>query len=88
MSDVTPLRIGILIAGLILIAAIMFFGRPRKPGQGKRVARDSAGEAARVEPTLGEQGLERLGAERDLRLRLRMVMVVVVVVVVCHAASR
>ena len=38
MSDVTLLRIGILIAGLILIAAIVFFGRPRKPGQGKRVS--------------------------------------------------
>lgn len=32
MSDVTLMRIGILIAGLILIGAIVFFGRPRKPG--------------------------------------------------------
>ncbi|MDI9239643.1 cell division protein ZipA [Lysobacter sp. LF1] len=59
MSDMTLLRIGILIAGLVLIAAIVFFGRPRKPGQGKRVPRET-GESVRHEPTLGEQ------IERDL----------------------
>lgn len=52
MSDMTLLRIGIAIAGLILIASIFYFGRPRKPGQGKRVARDAG---PRREPTLGEQ---------------------------------
>jgi cell division protein ZipA len=51
MSDVWMLRAGILVAGLLLIAAIYFFGRPRRPGQGRRVeTRD-----ARTEPTLGEQ---------------------------------
>ncbi|MFC3549651.1 cell division protein ZipA [Lysobacter cavernae] len=55
MSDVTLLRIGILIAGLILIAAIVFIGRPRKPGQGKRVPREGQSDSGRVEPTLGEQ---------------------------------
>ncbi|KQZ57652.1 cell division protein ZipA [Lysobacter sp. Root559] len=59
MSEVTLLRIGILIAGLILIGAIVFFGRPRKPGQGKRLARENGGEpgkgeTGRREPTLGE----------------------------------
>lgn len=39
MSDVTLLRVAILIAGVILVGAIIFFGRPRKPGQGKRVPR-------------------------------------------------
>lgn len=62
MSDVTLLRIGILIAGLILIAAIVFFGRPRKPGQGKRVLRDRTG-GERREPTLGEQLEGELGAD-------------------------
>ena len=52
MSDTTLLRIGIAIAGLILLAAIVFFGRPSKPGQGKRLPRDGG---ARREPTLGEQ---------------------------------
>ena len=65
MSDVTLLRIGILIAGLILIAAIVFFGRPRKPGQGKRVARDGAPTGERREPTLGEQLEGELGADTN-----------------------
>jgi cell division protein ZipA len=63
MSDVTLLRIGILIAGLVLIAAIVFFGRPRKPGQGKRVVREDRGDAVRREPTLGEQLESELGDE-------------------------
>src|SRR6185503_3204695 len=50
MSDVWMLRTGILIAGVLLIAAIYFFGRPRKPGQGRRVDGRKDG---RVEPTLG-----------------------------------
>lgn len=53
-SEVTLMRIGILIAGVILLAAIVFFGRPRKPGQGKRVPRDGEGRG-RTEPTLAEQ---------------------------------
>lgn len=52
MSDTNLLRIAIAVAGLILIAAIVFFGRPRKPGQGKRLARE---DGSRREPTLGEQ---------------------------------
>src|SRR5262245_19594608 len=55
MSDLTLLRIGIAIAGLILIGAIIFFGRPRKPGQGKRVPRESIADAfARTEPVLDQ----------------------------------
>lgn len=52
MSDVWMLRTGILIAGVLLIAAIYFFGRPRKPGQGRRV---EGREGVRVEPTIGAQ---------------------------------
>ena len=52
MSDVWMLRAGILVAGLLLIAAIYFFGRPRRPGQGRRV---EAARDARTEPTLGQQ---------------------------------
>lgn len=59
MSDMTLLRIGILIAGLILIGAIVFFSRSGQPGQGKRVARDARtgkgfGDGRRREPTLEE----------------------------------
>jgi cell division protein ZipA len=55
MSDITLLRIAIAFAGLILIGAIIFFGRPRKQGQGKRVPRESIADAfaPRAEPTLG-----------------------------------
>ncbi len=55
MSDETLLRIGILIAGLFVVGAILFFGRPRKPGQGRRVPRAEESADARREPTLGEQ---------------------------------
>jgi cell division protein ZipA len=55
MSDTTLLRIAIAIAGMILVGAIVFFGRPRKQGQGKRVPRESIADAfaPRAEPTLG-----------------------------------
>ena len=76
--DSTVLRIGIAIAGVLLIAAIYFFGRPRKPGQGRRVGGGFAdagrAEAERIEPTLGEQIADELAegeaasqSELDLR---------------------
>jgi cell division protein ZipA len=61
MSDVNLVRIGILVAGLLLIAAIYMFGRPRRPGQGRRVAERSDG--ARIEPTLGAQLESELAGE-------------------------
>lgn len=51
MSDMALLRIGILAAGLILIATIVFFGRPKKSNQGKRLEPGER-DAARVEPSL------------------------------------
>ncbi len=53
--DMTLLRVGIAIAGVLLIAAIYLFGRPRKPGQGRRVAAPERGDGGRIEPTLGAQ---------------------------------
>ena len=52
----TELRIGILVAGLVLLAAIWYFGtRPRK-GQGRRLpGEERNGESGRMEPTLGAQ---------------------------------
>ncbi len=64
MSDVWMLRTGILLAGALLIAAIYFFGRPRKPGQGRRVD-GRRGEGGRVEPTIGEQLDQELAAGAD-----------------------
>jgi cell division protein ZipA len=57
MTDAWILRTAIIVAGALLLAAIYFFGRPRKPGQGRRL--ESAGrggfaDGGRVEPTLGE----------------------------------
>lgn len=55
MSEMALLRIGILVAGLILIAAIIFFGRPKKPSQGRRVERgEPVPGTERTEPGLGD----------------------------------
>jgi cell division protein ZipA len=58
MNDVVLARIIIGGACLLLIVAIWFIGRPRKPRQGRRLeGRETAGTrtgAARSEPTLGE----------------------------------
>jgi len=56
MSDTALLRIGILTAGLLLIAAIFLFGRPKKKIQGRRVdgAEPGADKGQRREPVLGE----------------------------------
>lgn len=53
MSDIWWLRIGIVIAGALLIAAIYFFGRPRKPSQGRKVRDEAADRTApRTEPRI------------------------------------
>ncbi len=65
MSDATLLRIVIAVFGAILLAAIYFYGRPRRPQQGKRTERRPAG---RVEPTLGESdGVADDGLEPGVR---------------------
>lgn len=61
----TELRVLLVVLGAIVLALIYFFGRPKKPGQGRRMplVRDSAG--ARIEPTLGASGdAETDSAER------------------------
>lgn len=60
MSDVNLVRIIIAGACLLLVVLIWFF-RPRKPGQGRRVSGHDAQPGERSEPTLGE------ALERDLR---------------------
>ncbi|WP_454830559.1 cell division protein ZipA [Pseudoxanthomonas wuyuanensis] len=57
MSDMAMLRIGILIAGLILLVAIFFFGRPKKASQGRRLE-PSERDTARVEPSLAADSLQ------------------------------
>lgn len=78
----TELRIGIFIAGLILIAAIWYFGTRPRAGQGRRLdtesrAKGSDASGGRMEPTLGaqieqdmagalEEGVEAEQVEMDL----------------------
>lgn len=59
MSDTALLRIGIMAAGLLLIAAIFLFGRPKKKPQGRRVEGNepAPSSAPRREPVLGEEGV-------------------------------
>ena len=51
--DPTQLRIILVAAGIAVLALIYFFGRPRKPGQGRRKPGQSA-DGERLEPSLGE----------------------------------
>ena len=49
----TEIRVILAVVGVALLALIYFFGRPRKPGQGKRkLVMGESGE--RVEPSLGD----------------------------------
>ena len=57
MSDTALLRIGILAAGLLLIAAIFLFGRPKKKPQGRRVESAEPTGGERREPVLGDDGV-------------------------------
>ena len=62
MSDIWLLRIGILVAGVILFGTIWYFGtRPR--GQGRRLAPGERDD--RLEPTLGAQLERELAAAGD-----------------------
>src|SRR5690606_37202620 len=72
MSDAWILRTAIIAAGLLLMGAIYFFGRPGKPGQGRRVDKGGRGgfaDGGRREPTLGEMIADELadGAEAEAR---------------------
>ena len=67
MSDVSMLRIGLVVAGVLLLAAIYFFGRPRRAGQGRRRGEGfaSGGDSRRIEPTLGELLQQELSTSGD-----------------------
>ena len=63
------LRIIIAVIGAIVFALIYFFGRPKKPGQGRRTpwARDNTD---RIEPTFGENEAESPPAQGELDVEL------------------
>ena len=54
MNDVNLLRVIIAIAAVILIAAIYFLGKPKRPDQGRRTSSPRF-DVGRREPTLGEE---------------------------------
>ncbi len=62
MSDMALIRIGILAAGLLLIAAIFLFGRPKKPAQGRRVEPNDGAPRERREPSISADGQPQAGA--------------------------
>jgi cell division protein ZipA len=47
------LRVIIAVVGIIVFALIYLFGRPKKPGQGRRTPAQRDGGSERIEPTLG-----------------------------------
>lgn len=66
MSDIWWLRIGIVVAGALLLAAIYFFGRPRKPSQGRKTQGDpAASNMPRTEPRLSADSRADAPARSD-----------------------
>ena len=62
------LRIGILVAGVLLLVAIFLFGRPKKPSQGRRIETTER-DTARVEPSLsGDDTSEQVQDYSDERI--------------------
>ena len=66
MNEVLLYRIIIAGACLLLIVGIWFLGRPRKPGQGRRLGRDASRQGARAEPSLGETLEAEARKEREV----------------------
>lgn len=67
----TELRVIVAVVGVLVLALIYFFGRPRKPGQGERRAAKRA-EDERIEPTLGPSDGEPEQGELDVSLRAEL----------------
>jgi cell division protein ZipA len=68
----TELRVIVAVVGVIVLALIYFFGRPRRPGQGERRSA-KRGEDDRIEPTFGAiDGTEPEQGELDVSLRAEL----------------
>jgi cell division protein ZipA len=67
----TELRVIVAVIGVLALALIYFFGRPRKPGQGERRAA-KRGEDERIEPTFGAVDGEPEQGELDVSLRAEL----------------
>jgi cell division protein ZipA len=66
----TELRVIVAVIGVLVLAAIYFFGRPRKSGQGERRVAKRA-EDERIEPTFGAVGEPQQG-ELDVSLQAEL----------------
>jgi cell division protein ZipA len=62
----TTLRIIIAVIGVVILLGIYFFGRPRRPGQGRRIVPRKSGEE-RVEPVIGETETHEREPEGEVR---------------------
>jgi cell division protein ZipA len=67
----TELRIIVAVIGIIALALIYFFGRPRRPGQGERRSA-KRGEDERIEPTFGSPDGEPEQGELDVSMRAEL----------------
>ncbi len=67
MGEMTLWRIIIGIAGLALLVAIYFYGRPKRLEQGKRLPEARRGDGTRVEPTLKDSLEAEDAREQDAR---------------------
>jgi len=70
----TELRVIVAVIGVVVLALIYFFGRPRRPGQGERRASKRADGDDRIEPTFGavDGGVEPEQGELDVSLRAEL----------------
>ena len=67
----TELRVIVAVIGIIVLALIYFFGRPRRPGQGERRL-GKRNDDERIEPTLGPTDGEPQQGELDVSLRAEL----------------
>lgn len=67
----TELRVIVAVVGVLVLALIYFFGRPRKPGQGERRTAKRVDDE-RIEPTLGPVDGEPAQGELDVSLRAEL----------------
>jgi cell division protein ZipA len=67
----TELRVIVAVIGVLVLALIYFFGRPRRPGQGERRAAKRA-EDERIEPTLGPADGQPEQGELDVSMRAEL----------------
>lgn len=67
----TELRVIVAVIGVVVLALIYIFGRPRRPGQGERRAL-KRNEDERIEPTLGAADGEPQQGELDVSLQAEL----------------